>query len=144
MGDPLITIDQINTDAKYSDTTTANYSATFIPTYYLNPASFLYVKARKEHAPVNNLNLITTDGIYVHQGSLTIDNSNPISNATASKFVLIVEGDVTINQVTFNIDNADNDCIGTSTPKNCYFINGQDFFCRYHQMRCWYLRCRSH
>ena len=87
MGDPLITIDQINTDAKYSDTTTAQLFR-HLYSYLLSPIphpSSPTSKPGKEHTPVNNLNLITTDGIYVHQGSLTIDNSNPISNATASK-----------------------------------------------------------
>ena len=121
VGDPLIDIDNINSNAKFSDPTSANHSATHLPTYPLSPNSFLsYIKARKQHTTVNSLNQIITDGLYTYQGNLVIDNSNPISDATASKFVLIVEGDVTIDQVKFNIGN---DCIDTLTSKSIAILS---------------------
>ena len=69
----------------------------------MNPTAFLsYVKSRKEYQTVSDMSSINQDGIYVWSGALTLNNAN-LNQATASKFVLIVDGNVTIDQDKFNI-----------------------------------------
>jgi hypothetical protein len=63
------------------------------PTIYL-----AYIKARKQHTVITNPNLneITGSGIYVYDGSLTIDsNSTPFNRAY--NIVLVTTGTMMIN-----------------------------------------------
>ncbi|MEK7522917.1 MAG: hypothetical protein AAB569_05015, partial [Patescibacteria group bacterium] len=88
----------------------------------MNPSAFLnYVKSRKEYQTVSDMSSINQDGIYVWSGAgaLTLNNAN-LNQATASKFVLIVDDNVTIDQDEFNIGN---NCIDTSTSKNIAILS---------------------
>ena len=81
------------------------YAASYTKSSSINPSTFLnYVKSRKEYQTVSAMSSINQEGIYLWSGDLTLNNIN-LNQATASKFVLIVDGNVTIDQDKFNIDN---------------------------------------
>lgn len=86
----------------------------------MTPTSYLsYVKARKEHKTVTGIGQVDTDGTYYFQGNMTLNNTN-LSTAAASNFVLIVDGNVTINQDRFNFGA---DCIDTSSSKSIAILS---------------------
>ena len=90
--------------------------------FQMTPSGFLsYVKARKEYKtmPNNDLSNINTDGIYFYEGDLILNNTN-LNLSVASKFVLIVKGNVTIDQDYFNIGAA---CINTSNSKSIAILS---------------------
>jgi hypothetical protein len=103
---PLINLTTLNPSAQPS---TNNWSVSYTPTYLLTPNTFLsYVKARKEYKSITSLDDVVSNGIYVYQGDLTL-NKTELDKSAASKFVLIVNGNVTIDQGKFN----SNDCTNT-------------------------------
>lgn len=79
------------------------YASSYTKSSLMNPTTYLsYVKSRKEYQTVSAMSSINQDGVYVWSGDLTLNNTN-LNQATASKFVLIVDGNVTIDQDKFNI-----------------------------------------
>jgi len=79
------------------------YASSYTKSSLMNPTTYLsYVKSRKEYQTVSDMSSINQDGIYVWNGALTLNNAN-LNQATASKFILIVDGNVTIDQDKFNI-----------------------------------------
>ena len=88
----------------------------------LFPQTFLsYVKSRKNSPTMSDLSSIQQDGIYLWQGNLTLNN-NSLNQISASRFVLIVDGQVDIEGERFNI--GDN-CIDVSTSKSAAILSTQ-------------------
>lgn len=71
--------------------------ANYIKKTGLTPKKFLeYVKSRKSYVQIKDVNDIQKNQINVYTGSLTISD-NGISGGSRTPFVLIVDGDLTIN-----------------------------------------------
>ena len=70
---------------------------------------------------MSDLSSIQQDGIYLWQGNLTLNN-NSLNQISASRFVLIVDGQVDIEGERFNI--GDN-CIDVSTSKSAAILSTQ-------------------
>lgn len=94
---PAINITGLNAAAK---TGSPEYKATYSPnSYSLTPNSFLsYIKARKQHTTITNINQITGSGIYVYSGNLSINSSSSPFNQSYN-IVLIATGTVTVTRV---------------------------------------------
>jgi len=95
------------------------YDSSFTTSFSMYPSTFLnYVKSRKQHTVITNpdLSTITSPGIYIYNGALTLTSSNVMT----SNVVLIVAGDVSISGSEFNI-NAD--CINTALSKNIAILS---------------------
>ena len=85
-----------------------------------SPQLFLdYVRSRKEYQTIADLSSITNNGLYVWQGDLTLTNTN-LNQITASNLVLIVNGNLSINENQFNIGG---DCRNTSTSKKIALLS---------------------
>jgi hypothetical protein len=86
-----------------------------------SPQLFLdYVRSRKEYQTIADLSSITKNGLYVWQGDLTLTNTNLNNQITASNLVLIVNGNLSINENQFNIGS---DCRNTSTSKKIALLS---------------------
>ena len=119
---PTVSLTKLNPTAQPS---TNKWSVNYTPSSAsLTASSFLsYVKARKEYTKIistTSLNEISSDGIYLFQGSLTLTNAI-LNQAAATKFILIVNGDVTINQSRFNFTGVD--CIDTTNSKSVAILS---------------------
>jgi len=99
----LVTASSIDTGT--AEVSSKGWKADYTQSTSMNPTAFLsYVKSRKKYKTVSDMSSINQDGIYVWSGVLTLNNTN-LNQATASKFVLIVDDNVTIDQDKFNIGN---------------------------------------
>ena len=115
----LVTATSINTG-------TANVSsknwwvASYSRIVSTSPQLFLeYVRSRKEYQTIADLSSITKNGLYVWQGDLTLNNTN-LNQITASNLVLIVNGNLSINENQFNIGS---DYRNTSTSKKIALLS---------------------
>jgi len=83
-----------------------------------SPQLFLnYFRSRKEYQTIADLSSIAKNGLYVWQGDLTLTNTN-LNQIAASNLVLIINGNLSINENQFNIGG---DCRNTSTSKKSLF-----------------------
>ena len=100
------------------------YDSSFTTSFSMYPSTFLnYVKSRKQHTVITNpdLSTITSPGIYIYNGALTLTSSNIMT----SNVVLIATGDISISGSEFNI-NAD--CVNTLSKNIAILSTGKISF----------------
>jgi hypothetical protein len=96
---PSVDITSINANAK---TGNPEYKAIYTPApNSMTPSAFLgYVKARKDYKSITSINEITSNGLYVFQGNLSL-TSVP-AQFDQYNAVVVTSGTISIDSATFN------------------------------------------
>jgi hypothetical protein len=113
----LVTASSIDTGT--ADVSSKDWKANYSRQIALTPSDFLnYIKSRKEYTVITHPDLseITSSGIYVYNGPLTLTSSN----IAVSNIVIIATGNVAISGNQFNIAS---NCIDTTGSKNIAILS---------------------